>query len=156
VKLLKHHKRLYFFAAGSGNMAIRERCEEILGQENGKRFIWLGGIKEVEIVYNGLDILVSSSLFGEGFSNTIAEAMACGTPCVVTDVGDSAMIVGDTGGVVRPRNVDALVEGIDTMLEADRQNLGEKARERIVSHFTLRTMIETTQKEIVSCAASRD
>jgi len=74
----------------------------------------------------------------------------------VTDVGDSAMIVGDTGCVVRPGSVDALLDGIDTMLEADRKRLGEKARERIVSRFSLEAMIKATQKEIITCAASRD
>ena len=154
-KLLKRYKNLYFFAAGSGDRAIRDRCEKILGQENDKRFIWLGGIKEIETLYNGLDIAVSSSST-EGFSNTIAEAMACGTPCIVTDVGDSAMIVGDTGYVVRPQSVDALLEGIDMMLETDQERLGEKARERIVSRFSLEAMIQATQKEIVTCVALRD
>ena len=62
---------------------------EILNKTD--RFVWLGNQKNVEDFYSGFDI---SSSFGEGFSNSIAEAMSCECACVVTDVGDSALIVG--------------------------------------------------------------
>ena len=61
----------------------------------------LGLRKDVSEVLNAFDLLVSSSV-GEGFSNAIGEAMAVELPCVVTDVGDSARVVGSTGWVVDP------------------------------------------------------
>jgi glycosyltransferase involved in cell wall biosynthesis len=68
------------------------------------RIIWAGFVQDMSQVYNALDLFTSASLFGEGFSNAIGEAMATGIPCVVTDVGDSALIVGDNGIVVPPED----------------------------------------------------
>lgn len=85
------------------------------------------------------DVLCSASR-GEGFPNVVGEAMACGVPCVVTDVGDSAMIVGDTGRVVPPENAEALAKGLMELLQlspSDRAALGKAARERIRSEFDI-------------------
>jgi glycosyltransferase involved in cell wall biosynthesis len=87
-----------------------------------------------------LDLLVSSSAYGEGFPNVIGEAMACGVPCVVTDVGDSGLIVGDTGSTVQPRDPDALAMALVEMLNEGREGLmrrGEAARARVASEFAL-------------------
>lgn len=89
------------------------------------------------------DIVVSSSSYGEGFSNTISEAMACGVPCVVTDVGDSAAIVGDAGRVVPPRDSFALAKAIDDLLSLDsinRSALGAAARKRIIDNYSMQKM----------------
>jgi glycosyltransferase involved in cell wall biosynthesis len=85
------------------------------------------------------DVACSSSL-SEAFPNTVVEAMACGVFCVVTDAGDSAAIVGETGVVVPPGNPDALSQGLlraVAMGPAKRQTEGQAARERVIRNFGL-------------------
>jgi len=85
------------------------------------------------------DLLVLSSAWGEGFPNVLGEAMACGTPCVSTDVGDCRNLIGDTGCVVRPRDPSTLAYALLRLLadEERRSDLGARARRRIESNFSI-------------------
>lgn len=103
----------------------------------------LGARHRVQRYLAASDIVVSSSIFGEGFSNAVAEGMAAGLPAVTTDVGDARRIVGNTGIVVAPHDPGALASAIRT-LAADgelRRHAGALARSRIVQHFTLERTI---------------
>jgi len=94
---------------------------------------------DARAVFGALDVAVSSS-YSEAFPNVVAEAMACGTPCVVTDTGESAAIVGETGLVVPIRDPASLAEAILRllMLEPDqRVELGKRARARIRSEYAI-------------------
>jgi glycosyltransferase involved in cell wall biosynthesis len=130
---------VHFVAAGAGvdaapalnnlvdALGLRGRVHLLQARRDAPRFL------------AALDVAVSSS-YGEAFPNVVGEAMACGTPCVVTDVGDSAQIVGDAGIVVPPRDPVAIATGVLRILdmgEAARDQLGRAARERIVSEFSL-------------------
>jgi glycosyltransferase involved in cell wall biosynthesis len=104
-------------------------------------------------VYNSMDIVTSSSSFGEGFPNVIGEAMACGVPCVVTDIGDSAIIVGETGIVVPPEDPQSLADGWRSMLKRlnDKSySIKRIARARIISHYNSETFIQKTSKRFLS------
>lgn len=109
--------------------------------------ILLGQRNDIPAVMNGLDLHVLSSSFGEGFPNVLAEAMACGTPCVTTDVGDAAFIVDKTGWVVPPNEPQGLADAIMQALdEKDSDPLTWLAREKacrnhIVENFSIEKMI---------------
>ena len=103
------------------------------------RFYLLGLRRDMPRLTASLDIACSSSAFGEGFSNTIVEAMACGVPCVVTNVGDSAEIVGDSGKVSPPSDVDSLGRAMRDLVIAteERKKLGASARSRVKTFFSI-------------------
>ena len=108
-------------------------------------FHLLGERRDIERILPGLDIATLSSAWGEGFPNVIGEAMACGVPCVVTDIGDSAWVVGDTGIAVAPRNPQALASAWMQMLKLnpqEREHLGCAARQRIEENFALPVIVE--------------
>ncbi len=111
------------------------------------RLIWAGARDNMPAVYSALDILVSSSAFGEGFSNTIAEAVSCKIPCIATDVGDSALIIGDAGSVIKPKNPTALADALRNMITLsphDRRNFGNRGRDRIASEYDVEQLISRT------------
>jgi len=99
----------------------------------------LGARTDMPRLQSALDVACSSST-GEGFPNVIGEAMACGVPCVVTDVGDSAHVVGDTGRVVPARDPGALASALLDLVglgEVTRRSLGARARERVQAKYAL-------------------
>lgn len=107
----------------------------------------LGVRQDMPRLFAGMDISTTSSLV-EAFPLVIGEAMACGTACVVTDVGDSALIVGETGKVVAPGNPEALAEAWRGLIEAGpeaRRRLGMAARLRVQQHFGLPAVVERYQ-----------
>ena len=96
---------------------------------------------------NELDIHILPSAYGEGFPNVVAEAMACETPCIVTDVGDSSFIVGNTGWVTPPNNPNLLAKTIYAAISelgTDNWDLRRKdARLRIEKNFNIINIVES-------------
>lgn len=110
----------------------------------GANVLPLGQRNDVPDILAASDILVSTSRFGEGFSNVVLEAMSCGLPVVATDVGDARRIVGDTGLVVLPGDEDGLVEALAglTTGAGRRRRLGQAARERAQANFGMDRMVD--------------
>jgi glycosyltransferase involved in cell wall biosynthesis len=142
--LSKERKDVRFVCVGDGAPEYR-RILQGLAEELGlnESLIWNVARPDMSAVYNALDILVSSST-SEGLSNVIAEAMACGVPCVVTDVGDSALVVGHTGEVVPPKNPVALKDAIQKLLNRTPYGAGQ-IRQGIVDRLSLTKFIANTE-----------
>lgn len=140
-RFVTSHTSTEFVLVGEG---VNEGNPKLLGLVNelqlqGKVHL-CGRRMDIAAINNALDIASLSSAWGEGCPNAIGEAMACGTPCVATDIGDVRGIIGETGVVVRPRDPDALCEGWSKLValgSEGRYILGERARQRIVDHYSL-------------------
>jgi len=138
------HARLLLAGKGTepGNHELSDQiCSAGLGPE---QVIRLGERRDTDRIIAALDILVLGSAFGEGFPNALGEAMACGVPCVATDVGDNAAIIGGCGSVAPPRDPQALAEAMSQLLalsSEERRALGLRARERIQKDYALPAMV---------------
>lgn len=132
---------VHFILMGRG---VDSTNSELTGLVSGlgvsDKFHMLGERADMPRLTAALDIATSASVGVEGFSNAVGEAMACAVPCVVTDVGASAWIVGETGRVVQPRNSLELVTAWDELLDMGRYGrgqLGEAARTRVLAEFSI-------------------
>lgn len=131
---------------GGGLSADNADLMGLLSKYNLTGSIVLAGSRsDIPATMNALDFHVLASA-SEAFPNVVAEAMACGTPCIVTNVGDAAMIVGETGWVVPPKNPDLLARAIE---DATSRFGGEHdakrrvaARKRIEDNFSLERMTQ--------------
>jgi glycosyltransferase involved in cell wall biosynthesis len=144
--MCKERQDVHFVCVGIGPENYAQELYRLTNElDICDRVIWAGARTDMPAVNNALDIACSSSSHGEGFPNVIGEAMACGVTCVVTDNGDSKLIVGDTGMVIPPSNPQALFLSWLQILSSDRQQLSIMARQRIMDNYTTQKLYETTE-----------
>jgi glycosyltransferase involved in cell wall biosynthesis len=136
---------LYGVMAGSGVTPANEALSGLARRlQLPDRIHMLGERADVNAVMAGLDMLCSSSKI-ESCPTVVIEAMACGVPCAVTDVGDSAFIVGPTGQVAPPENPEALAQALHALTakaHQGREKLGQEARRRAVENFSLEVLVD--------------
>lgn len=110
------------------------------------RLIWAGARSDMPAVYSALDILALTSIT-EGFPNVVGEAMACCVPCVATDVGDVARLLGDTGALVPPGDPGAFAAGLAEMLgDTEHGDVGRRARQRIIENFSTTVLADKSDR----------
>jgi glycosyltransferase involved in cell wall biosynthesis len=139
--LRRSHPQVRFLLCGLGLSGDNDAIMSPIRQLGLEKDVSLLGLRlDLPRIYNALDILTLSSSFGEGFPNVIVEAMATGVPCVVTDVGDSRIIVGETGVTVPRHDPAALARGWRSLLELPADEFADRraqVRARVAEHFSL-------------------
>lgn len=133
---------------GNGDAAYAEGLKRLASSLGiASRIEWRPAQDDLSQVYPTFDGLVSTSAYGEGFSNVIGEAMACGLPVIASAVGDSAWLVDEARWVFKAGDHTALAEKMRSLIALmpdQRTALGQTNRQRIEQHFTIAKMVEAT------------
>jgi glycosyltransferase involved in cell wall biosynthesis len=136
---------VHFIACGKDVTAANPEIETLLkGAPDRSKFHLLGMRADLPALYNAMDLFTLTSK-SEAFPLTLGEAMACGLPCVSTDVGDCRVLVGKCGAVVPPGEVVSMAGAWKSLLQLPKEEfaaLGQVARERVVEHFSISTMLD--------------
>lgn len=138
------NSRLHMMLVGEGLTEDNPALSGDFARLPAQRVHLLGRRDDVEAVLPGCDIFCLSSS-SEAFPNALGEAMACALPCVATDVGDCALLLGGHGRIVPPGDPRAMAAAIAEIASASlarRTEMGEAARARIVDAFGLDTTID--------------
>jgi glycosyltransferase involved in cell wall biosynthesis len=132
-----------FLCIGGGQSAYEKKLRTI-SEELGLKHVlqWLGPRNDMPALYNAMDVMCLSSL-DEGFSNAIAEAMASGVPCAVTDVGDSALIVDDPDLVAPCKDPERLAAAVEHAWRT--RNLKLARRNRITTMYNVKNLVQQTE-----------
>jgi glycosyltransferase involved in cell wall biosynthesis len=138
--VLKQCPSAVFVLAGPGIDRSNFRLVFMIKQLGiGESVRLVGEVTDTEFLYPAFDVLGLSS-WAEAFPNVLGEAMACGIPCVATDVGDARQIIGDTGYVVSPSCPAELATKLLVILSVEKTDyaiLSKRARQRIREHYSL-------------------
>lgn len=143
LEVLKHQPETYFLLLGRDVSLENPALAGIVPDALAERFICLGERSDAHLLMQAMDILCQSSR-SEAFPNVLGEAMASGVPCVATDVGDSADIVGETGRLTPPHQPDTLAEAmleLLTLSSEERIKLSCAARAQIESRYALPAIV---------------
>jgi glycosyltransferase involved in cell wall biosynthesis len=158
----RKYPKIHFLLAGSGVDSQNRKlssCVRELGLSHQTHL--LGERSDIPRLAASLDVFCLPS-YGESFPNVIGEAMSCQVPCVVTDVGDAAWIVGNTGRVVQPRDPGAMADALVELIELGqvaRKSLGHAARARVIERFTLASVVvryETLYETVLASETSAE
>lgn len=143
-RLAKIFDKINFVLVGDGTQSFKEAsCSSL------SNVIALGVRDDLPVLLARGDIILSTSVFGEGFPNAVAEGMCCGLVPIVSDVGDTRNLVGETGYVYDANNFDGLVRAINAFLNLslrERREMGADARARVVELYSYDKMIDEFER----------
>lgn len=149
----RERKDVRFICVGEGSQSLLEQLKALATQlDIAPLIVWSPAVDDVCAVYNALDVVCLSS-YSEGFPNVLGEAMACGTPCVSTDVGDARMIIGECGLIVPPRAPELLAEAMVRTLD-DLPRYRAVVRNQIAANFSVQELISRTENALEECLTS--
>ena len=156
--LARRRPQIRAVCVGDGSEAmVRRLAKSPAARALGGRLRWEPARPDVECVLTALDGLVMCSANGEGFPNVVGEAMAAEVPCVVTAVGDAAMLLADPQRTVPPGDPRMLARACERLLDrpaAERRRMAAADRRRIVDHFSVQRLAERTG-DLLERVASR-
>jgi len=148
-RILEKYPNVSFYSIGYGQDSIMNDAKKYLG-EYSNRFTWFGKQSKPEAIMSGWDIYCSSSLYGEGFSNAIIEAMACSLQVIATDVGDAPYQVEGVGLILAPGDDEALFNSLDNWInEGAFKQKGIASKERVLANFSSTLMAKKTEDYIL-------
>ena len=149
--VVQQREDVNFVCVGDGPEGYREELRRLANKLGlTRRLNWAGFRHDMPAVYNALDVCVSASCWGEGFPNVVVEAMACGVSCVVSGVGDSALIVAEFGIVVKANEATLLAQGINAALTGALRNGSNQLRERVINNFSIAHCVNQSQQTLVT------
>lgn len=141
--LIKKFPKLKFLIVGKDNTKDNVELMSWINEYGlSDSFRLLGLRDDVTKCLNAIDIFCLHSKT-EGFPNVLGEAMAIGLPCVSTDVGDAAYIMGDLGKLVPTNNADELAKAIENIIHTTLRDIEAldklklESRQRIQKNFSM-------------------
>jgi glycosyltransferase involved in cell wall biosynthesis len=143
--IINRNPDVHFVLAGEGvdksNKQLHDKIS-CAGIQNNVHL--LGSRQDMPRLNAGMHIVTLSSSYGEALPMTLCEAMSCAVPCVATDIGDTAALLGNTGSIVNPQNPQALADAWQNILELsdmEYNHLSNLARQRVLEFYNLTNML---------------
>jgi glycosyltransferase involved in cell wall biosynthesis len=144
-EVLKSNENILFLIAGIKTIKDNQSLFDLYKKLPPNKVKYLGIRRDIPNIMNCIDLLCLTSSWGEGFPNVIGEAMSSGVPCISSDVGDSAIVIGETGWVIPPDNAQALQSAINLAIGESKdlyQDRSSAATKRVLDNYQLKTVVQ--------------